>query len=567
MNLNINELKPGLIEFHGYEIADCSVMWQNTARLASLGLSEDCGSDYFRPYFVFGNDFIKSERYNLAKRISFTGERYGGIGIGTNGGGARCGNYNGFQYKGIGCNFLASNATKKSHANGTLTLLDGITEVIYSEVLSQLLPMGVVPSIALLSVGNDSAYCEYSGTGSRKTTSGAILIRETCIRPAHFFPIPHYQPNEQDVDFNDSARLKDIHKIFANQFTGYENFANYIGELLGRHASQFAFARIARIAHGAVSPSNIALDGRWLDLNTVNFLPGGFNHATSDRQIPFYQEAQSVNDIFQELIHTFCKYNKLNLSKEKLSEFYKKQLNIAFQYHTPWLLGIDRKLVGNNSPTIAIEIMKELSLEPSIVLRQPKETDNKNLKSFISSAFNYAITNAKFSLEENNLTDKTVGGKLLKTIKNVHKASPEEHCSLLSFTIKTYLTACKRAYFHDFFKRSRITEIIIPMINKNENQSIKELIEQITFASTWIFDDNHSTVVNIFNSTKLEIKYDSVQRNYCLNNLASEDTVKFNTPCRLIDFIEKLDSDSLVMAHFDFKPSIIEILSGIPNES
>lgn len=157
MNLSINELKPGLIEFHGYEIADCSVMWQNTARLASLGLSEDCGSDYFRPYFVFGNDFIKSERYNLAKRISFTGERYGGIGIGTNGGGARCGNYNGFQYKGIGCNFLASNATKKSHANGTLTLLDGITEVIYSEVLSQLLPMGVVKSIGLLSVGNDSA--------------------------------------------------------------------------------------------------------------------------------------------------------------------------------------------------------------------------------------------------------------------------------------------------------------------------------------------------------------------------------------------------------------------------
>lgn len=566
MNIDINQFKPGLIEFHAYEIADCSVLWQNTARLASLGLSEDCGSSYFTPYFVFGNDFIKSERYNLAKRISFTGERYGGIGIGTNGGGARCGNYNGFQYKGIGCNLLASNATKKSHANGTLTLLDGITEVIYSQVLSQLLPMGVVQSIGLLFVGNDSAYCEYSGTGTRKTTAGAILIRETCIRPAHFFPIPHYQPNEQDVDFNDSVRLKDIHKIFANQFSGYDNFANYIGELLSRHASQFAFARIARIAHGAVSPSNIALDGRWLDLNTVNFLPVGFNHATSDRQIPFYQEAQSVNDIFQELIHTFCKYNKLNLSKEKLCEFYKKQLNRAFQYHIPWLLGIDRKLVGNNYPTVANEIMKELSLEPSIVLRQPKETDNKNLKLFISSVFNYAITNAKSSLEESNLTEKTVDEKLLKIIKNIHQSKLENHCSLLSFTIKTYLTACKRAYFYEFFNRARITENAIPLINKNEIDNIKELIEQITFASTWIFDDNHSSTVYIFKSKKLEITFDSVNNEYFAKNLAYEALFKFNQPSSTIDYIEKLDSDSLVTAYFDFKPLIIEILSGIPNE-
>lgn len=556
MKIDINELTPNLISFKAYELKECKLFWHNPSLLKSMNIE----TASILSYATLSNQYINKSRLNLDKEITFTGERYGGKGIGTNGGGARCGNYNNLQYKGIGSNILANSTTNHSHTNGTLSLLDGVTEAIYSEVLSHILPNGVVKVIGLINTGKDTAYCNYSGKGSKNITAGAILIRETCIRPAHFFPIPYYQSKENDSEFNDVIRIKKLHRLLAKKFKDFDDFAKYVGQVMNLHANQFAFSRIARISHGAVTPSNISLSGQWLDLNTINFLDSNKNYTTSEQQVPFHQESDSINQIFQELVYTFCKYNNLNFSSKSLSLFYKNNLNQMIEFHTPWVLGLDRDIVNGDIGYISQYIMKAISADSNIVFALSYIKTKDPMTLLISSLFESVFNRKKTLIQQPN---SDINNHFIKLLRAVYQKNTSSGMSFFSFLIQTYLIASKRSYFHQVFNRNRITELVIPMINTTQLTKLPLFIDQITKASTWIFDDSHTKLTKIFSSVDVLITYNSTTETFEFNNLLIKDTHTFKYAYQLKEFMQTEDNTRLETASFNFKPDLIEILGHI----
>ena len=152
-----------------------TIIWRNP-ELPGLSLEHHA---YFAP---LADDELGS--YETTTR-SFLGERYGGDGLGANGGGVRCGLAGGVQVKGIGKNALAGSGTNFFHAYGGATLNEAILEAIWGEVCHLALPFGGVRALGILGTGT-RVPLRYPKAGEDTTTARALLVRESPLRPAHY---------------------------------------------------------------------------------------------------------------------------------------------------------------------------------------------------------------------------------------------------------------------------------------------------------------------------------------------------------------------------------------------
>jgi hypothetical protein len=102
--------------------------------------------NYFSELFSYstGTELFQCDNLSTNSSNTFYAERYGGIGIGTNGGGARCGYYKSYQIKGVGRTPLVGKDCETWHSYGGLSLFDAIYEAIYSKILNNVLPKGAV---------------------------------------------------------------------------------------------------------------------------------------------------------------------------------------------------------------------------------------------------------------------------------------------------------------------------------------------------------------------------------------------------------------------------------------
>lgn len=226
-------------------------------------------------YAIPGEAF-PTESFILSDFKIMEAEYYGGRGLEQNGGGVRCGNANDLQVKGIGKNPLAGKYTEKWHSYGAMSLRDAVCEAIYSEMLNTVLPYGAVTSYAILKTGVDVEYLDY---GVRKVMPGASIVRDIAIRPAHFMRSPSFKPYpglERKV-FPEEIRTR----LSVNSLYEYFNSGALVEEnikkFLSVTAAQLAYAKIMRISHGALGPSNFTLSGKWIDFGTVSTLPSGVN--------------------------------------------------------------------------------------------------------------------------------------------------------------------------------------------------------------------------------------------------------------------------------------------------
>jgi hypothetical protein len=139
---------------------------------------------------------VDGERGTLAMTetpLSAFAERYGGAGLGPNGGGVRCLDIDGVQYKGIGANLLAGSTTDRWHRHGALSAQDAVREVIWGELFDRALPYGAVRALALTATGTQFAV-EVGEAKAPGWASRAIVAREPVVRPAHFMRSIFFEP-------------------------------------------------------------------------------------------------------------------------------------------------------------------------------------------------------------------------------------------------------------------------------------------------------------------------------------------------------------------------------------
>ena len=196
-------------------------------------------------------------------------DRYGGTGIGRNGGSGRAVFVNGYHVKGIGRTPLVSVLTDRAHASGGAYLEECVREAVFSELVNAEFPFGAVPVLAIIETGVIQVWDTDDGP---KPERQCLLVRPAFIRPAHFTRATEYISANQKEGALDANRVALTSRAAVDLF-GVEDFSLSWGRFWLRWAEQLAYAYAHRLTHGGNTESNIALDGRLLDFGAMTALP------------------------------------------------------------------------------------------------------------------------------------------------------------------------------------------------------------------------------------------------------------------------------------------------------
>lgn len=204
-----------------------------------------------------------------AGRVMGIADRYGGTGIGRNGGSGRAVFLNGYHLKGVGRTPLVSVLTDRAHASGGAYMEECAREAVLSELVDAEFPSGAVPVLAIIETGEVQVWETDAGP---KPERRCLLVRPAFLRPAHFIRATEFisaNPQEGALDAQRVARTSSA----ACELFGQDALAGHWRSFWPRWAEQLAYAYVHRLSHGGNTESNIALDGRLLDFGAMTALP------------------------------------------------------------------------------------------------------------------------------------------------------------------------------------------------------------------------------------------------------------------------------------------------------
>lgn len=300
--------------FTSWRITTARTLWHNPAKIPGYMVSQQLpwnAENMARlwGYAIPGGDSFPAEQFDLHSPATMYAEAYGGEGGAANGGGARAGNLRGLQLKGIGPNMFVGAGTDKRHGYGAFYLEHAIVDAIYSQLVDRLLPSG---SVRVYGVMDSGLTIHYSDPEKNYYHSGAggILLREECLRLGHFLPAQEFLPRpHQRRVMADPQRMRRVMRQLMASGRGDSAIENLLLSYLGNSAKQLAWARASRLTHGALTPSNTSIDGRWLDLSQTSTLPLGVNQRITPQRLTFLQESFAPPDFVWEVLHFYNKYN------------------------------------------------------------------------------------------------------------------------------------------------------------------------------------------------------------------------------------------------------------------
>ena len=206
-------------------------------------------------------------------------DRYGGPGIGLNGGSGRAAVLGGYHVKGIGRTPLVSAATDAAHASGGAYLEEAVRETIFAEVVRSEFPHAAVPVLAILDTGLTQ---DWGPTRERRV----LVIRPCFVRPAHFVRAVAYFSGNPTEGAADSARVRHMFDGCLH-LLGRPAFVERCRTLWTNWATQLAYGFVHRLPHGSNTISNICLDGKLVDFGATSAVPSWADTATMLARVPF----------------------------------------------------------------------------------------------------------------------------------------------------------------------------------------------------------------------------------------------------------------------------------------
>ena len=256
-----------------------------------------------------------------AEPRTFYAERYGGQGIGIHEGGARCGldRDSGLQVKGGGANPLRNPDAPPGYSHGGLSLAECIQELLWSEVFMIALPYGAVKCPAVIATGTQCWWVTERWSedelapryGRPPRIPRGLFVREFALRPGHFMRAVRPSRYRTTSSAQEIERLTKLVRIIPDALADQgildsgQGLRYQLVEVAKRFARQSSAAMAKCLVHGAISPSNICLDGRWIDFGSSTSIPTfgdpiGYPPVLND--VPLYLT------IFDELALNISKY-------------------------------------------------------------------------------------------------------------------------------------------------------------------------------------------------------------------------------------------------------------------
>ncbi len=322
----------------------------------------------------------------------FLAERYGGVGILSNGGGGRCGLLGPFQLKGIGPTPVVGEGVNYWYGHGGLALQDALTELVYGHVACSALPYTSSRVLAIIDTGGFILRRSFKNhvndsEDEQILVRRGLMLRESRVRPAHFARAFYFKPSPQvkksyPHDFN---RVKEIipflPQIVGNvdpKLTKTQQYINAIEQVSSRAATQLSYSKVRRFMHGSLTLSNFLVDGGWIDFGSVTVVPAYEQLITASLQPPFWDEY----NLFRKSIADMCFYvgkfeptsrmvaGMANDIFQRFVEVYLKQLRLLYVETAGFPVFLGRYLL--NSPqydtlgAILLQIATDENIKPTI---------------------------------------------------------------------------------------------------------------------------------------------------------------------------------------------------------
>ena len=304
------------VSFETKKLRNARVLWVNFEALRELGIHipeagltpefEESILDHFA-YMVPQEKDAPDDFVDQSK--TFYADRYGGHGIGLNGGSARAGTTGPLQVKNIGQTPLVDTGTSFDHAHGGGSIKEAVQEAVWGEVNNRELPWKANRVLFIL---DTNTYTHWQD-GSKEKRS--LIIREDPLRPAHFIDAPFYKVKPGQIA--DKERVRKSFSTLLSALPRDSKTANQnadisgsIYEMYGRFVDQLAAARAKKIFHGALSPSNIEASGKYLDYASLTFTPG-YTNVLPDVEVfeGAAREIERIKSNYKELKSSIDKYS------------------------------------------------------------------------------------------------------------------------------------------------------------------------------------------------------------------------------------------------------------------
>lgn len=294
-------------------------------------------SNKYRENFIEEYSYVNNEsacfadiEFDTKYSKEVTAELYGGAGRGGNYGGVRCGNFFHHQVKGIGTNQLLSQNASITQSNGIYSIHEAVRELLFTIIGNAVLPLGCVNILGIIFIGRSS----HGLMHDFPSLPLCIAVREKVIRPAHYFHIGNKFVEVSSVKILEKNRLRQNFRQFFNGLNGFDDIKTFAINI-GR---QCAYSEIYRFHHGAISPSNIAIDGRWLDMTNASCIGFSNDYRATFDSASFIESKNAAKSILAELndfisIYYSSEIDNLELQKT-FEDSYKNGLREAFfLYH------------------------------------------------------------------------------------------------------------------------------------------------------------------------------------------------------------------------------------------
>lgn len=252
-------------------LPDARVVWINPRTMKDDPSFKDCGGtrEAYVAHLLLCCAYALAESENHGPVVTGYADRYGGIGIGRNGGSGRAAMVHGYHVKGIGRTPLVSPLTDHGHASGGAYLEECVREAIFSELVAAEFPGGAVPILAIIDTGLTQVWQTDRGPMRERH---CLIVRPAFLRPAHFERAAAFIGEHPKEGYRDALRVRQSFGA-AIKLWGNDALRDTYRTFWLTWAEQLAYAFVHRLPHGGDNTSNIAMDGRLLDFGGMTAVP------------------------------------------------------------------------------------------------------------------------------------------------------------------------------------------------------------------------------------------------------------------------------------------------------
>jgi hypothetical protein len=519
-------------------------------------------------YLIPGGPTFDNLHFDHDDVAAMSAERYGGSGIADNGGGVRCGNLEGYQVKGIGKNTLVGSGSDLHHTYGGFKAVYAIHEAIYAKVLSRLLPVGVAEIYGVILTGPDAAFVKGTHRGW-----GGLLVREPAIRPGSLLRASHFVPSAQvgATLLSDVGRVRSVNRKLIRMVGGARGMAQLLGKFLANSADQFSFARIAGIMHGALTPSNMCLDGRWIDLTNTSFLSSAENCGGGNRKTAsFYEEMHEPVKMVKSMVDALARFAGYALDVKPLVNYYYECLDYGLSSHLDYLCGLPRAAftAPDQNPNLKLlsdAVMNVLSSAPVHYDRWPnKASEREPIFELIASLFSEAVRAGEDAADGNGAVPQELVRAFRVAILQDSTTGRARDVSPVNLLIVCCITSGKRLLLSSYFFKQRLETAVNQMLAANDLAGLETFIETAVRMSTWIFNglQEHEDAVVLLDLRSVVIKFDGRRGDFCVV-LAGKPVLHFSRADQLAKWCEHTCAEIFISDDFTFLPYLRRLLAAV----